>query len=79
MYRIWPRVGPLSFRIKYSFRMIKFSIKIWGRSIANIPFRIKYALGLAKDGVDFIEAPYDQYDPLVLEKFGRNPDGSKKE
>jgi len=47
--------------------------KIWCR-IGWFFFRIKYALCLAKDGVDFIEASYDQYDPSVLRKFGIDPD-----
>jgi len=48
------------------------------RRIGWFFFRIKYALGLAKDGVDFIQAPYGFYDPEVLKKFGIDPDGQIK-
>lgn len=48
------------------------------RLIGWLFFMVKYKLGLARDGVDFIEAPYDQYDPVVLKKFGIDPDGQKK-
>lgn len=46
--------------------------------VYRIFFRIKYVLGLAQDGVDFIVPPYDFYDPEVLKKFGIDPDGQKE-
>lgn len=48
------------------------------RRIGWFFFMVKYKLGLARDGVDFIEAPYAQYPPEVLKKFGRDSDGQKK-
>lgn len=51
--------------------------EIW-RQIGWFFFMVKYKLGLARDGVDFIEGPYCFYDPEVLEKFGIDPDGQKK-
>jgi len=55
-----------------------FIMRVFWHLVYWFIFRLKYILGLAEDGVDFIVPPYDQYDPEVLKKFGIDPDGQIK-